>query len=54
MKPSYWPLGDFNFDFALPLSGYQQKAKNFLHITRAFNLLQIIVNVRESPSIPGL
>ena len=35
-------LGDFNFDFALPLSGYQQKAKNFLHITRVFNLTQII------------
>ena len=28
-------LGDFNFDFALPLSGYQQKGKNSLHITRA-------------------
>ena len=35
-------FGDFNFDFALPLSGYQQKAKNFLHITRAFNVTQII------------
>ena len=35
-------LGDFNFDFALPLSGYQQKAKNFLQITRAFNLTQTI------------
>ena len=35
-------LCDFNFDFALPLSGYQQKAKNFLHITRVFNLTQII------------
>ena len=39
MKPSYC---DFNFDFALPLSGYQQKARNFLHITRVFNLMQII------------
>ena len=28
-------LGDFNFDFALPLSGYQQNGKNSLHITRA-------------------
>ena len=35
-------LCDFNFDFALPLSGYQQKARNFLHITRVFNLMQII------------
>ena len=35
---------DFNFDFALPLSGYQQKPRNFLHtgITRVFNLTQII------------
>ena len=24
-------LGDFNFDFALPLSGYQQKAKKFTY-----------------------
>jgi len=35
-------LGDFNFDFASSPSGYQQKAKTFLHITRAFNLTQII------------
>ena len=35
-------LCDFNFDFALPLSGYQQKARNFLHITTVFNLMQII------------
>ena len=35
-------LGDFNFDFALPLYGYQQKAKNFLQITRAVNLTHTI------------
>ena len=35
-------LCDFTFDFALPLSGCQQKAKNFLHITRVFNLTQTI------------
>ena len=35
-------LCDFNFDFALPLSGYQQKPRNFLHITTVFNLTQII------------
>ena len=35
-------LGDFNFDMALNSSGLKPKAKNFLRITRAFDLTQII------------
>ena len=32
-------LGDFNFDFALPLYGYQQKAKNLLQIRPVTRIL---------------
>lgn len=41
MEPSYWVTLILTL---LCLSGYQQKIiiKNFLHITRAFNLTQII------------
>ena len=45
-KHSKWTIRKtktiFLGDFALPLFGYQEKAQNFWHITRAFNLTQII------------